>query len=358
MVDDRDVVRRRAGGPGPSCACRAARCRCISGDRRRRAAGSAAPAAGAVGARVAWAWLAGPARLRRAPQVRILRGLEQPFGMSPGRLVARVGAEHAAELLDQLACGRAARRPCGRRSARARRAAARLATRKWRAASEATCGRWVMQRTWRAAASVAQPLADGPRRGAADAGVDLVEHDRRRRRPAPVATLISASITRDSSPPEAISRSGPAAHARVGRDQELDGVGAPAAPKPVERALAGARARATIATSNDASAIASSASSPRTARSERAPRLARARRAARPRAARARRASRVAARASSRAVVSLGVRRAGRARRGSARRARAPPRSCRRAFASAARAARAAPRPAASRAGSASSRSR
>src|SRR6185503_7848479 len=33
---------------------------------------------------------------------RSLRGLKELFGVSPGRLVALVGAEHAAQLLDQL----------------------------------------------------------------------------------------------------------------------------------------------------------------------------------------------------------------------------------------------------------------
>ena len=70
--------------------------------------------------------------------------------------------------------------------------------------------------------------------------------------------LISASITRDSSPPEATSRSGPGGHAGVRADQELDGVAAapgrsgPAAPR---RRSAAPRSR----TSNVASAIASSA---------------------------------------------------------------------------------------------------
>ena len=51
---------------------------------------------------------------------------------------------------------------------------------KWRSASEAICGRWVMQMTWRPAARVAQLLADGAGRLAADPGIDLVEHQRGR----------------------------------------------------------------------------------------------------------------------------------------------------------------------------------
>ena len=52
--------------------------------------------------------------------------------------------------------------------------------------------------------------------------------------------LISASITRDSSPPEATSRSGPGGHAGVRADQELDGV-ATARAERRQRPLAGAR---------------------------------------------------------------------------------------------------------------------
>ena len=89
----------------------------------------------------------------------------------------------------------------------------------------------------------AQVLADRPRGVAADPGVDLVEHQqstdsgellrnsdlplpRRFRRPRPCATLSRASITRESSPPEATSRSGAERAAGVGGDQHLDRVGA------------------------------------------------------------------------------------------------------------------------------------
>ena len=43
-------------------------------------------------------------------------------------------------------------------------------------------GRWVTTSTWWSAAERGERRADGDRRGAADAGVDLVEHQRRRRR--------------------------------------------------------------------------------------------------------------------------------------------------------------------------------
>ena len=56
---------------------------------------------------------------------------------------------------------------------------------------------------------LAQPRADRARGLAADAGVDLVE-DERARPSRRSATPSSASITRDSSPPEAVSRTGPA----------------------------------------------------------------------------------------------------------------------------------------------------
>ena len=67
-----------------------------------------------------------------------------------------------------------------------------------------------MQSTCLRSAELAQPRADGAGGVAADAGVDLVEHERRVGRDGAWATLMIASITRESSPPEAISRSGPA----------------------------------------------------------------------------------------------------------------------------------------------------
>ena len=56
----------------------------------------------------------------------------------------------------------------------------------------------------------AQAGADRARGVPADARVDLVEHERAVGERRSVATLMIASITRESSPPEAISRSGPA----------------------------------------------------------------------------------------------------------------------------------------------------
>ena len=70
----------------------------------------------------------------------------------------------------------------------------------------------------------AQLLADGARRLAADAGVDLVEHERRR------AGLGGDAHQREHHARELAARCGLAqragGHARVGRDQELDVVAA------------------------------------------------------------------------------------------------------------------------------------
>ena len=67
----------------------------------------------------------------------------------------------------------------------------------------------------------AQPLAHRAGRVAADPGVDLVE-DQRCPRPPPAPSPVSASMIRESSPPEAASRSGAGGDPRVGRDPELD----------------------------------------------------------------------------------------------------------------------------------------
>ena len=75
-------------------------------------------------------------------------GSQQLLGVPPGGDVVRVGAEHPHELGDDLPPARAGRPSC----APARRAVS-LPIAKWRAASEAICGRWVMQMTWRPVAS-------------------------------------------------------------------------------------------------------------------------------------------------------------------------------------------------------------
>ena len=189
---------------------------------RRRSTG---PQRGLVVRRGAFAGRAGARTRRGAPHRALVRRLAQAalsssFACRRAATSSGVRAEHPDEL------ARRPRRPraASPSSARARRDGS-FAIEKWRAASEAICGRCVMHRTWRPSASAAQLLAHRPRRLAADARVDLVEDERRgadRRSPRPS----SASITRDSSPPEAISRSGAGGHAGVRRDQELDGVGA------------------------------------------------------------------------------------------------------------------------------------
>ena len=75
-----------------------------------------------------------------------------------------------------------------------------FAIRKCLAASEATWGRWVMQRTWRSGAEPLQPLADRARGLAADAGVDLVEDEGRRAAPAARARRARASPARAPRP--------------------------------------------------------------------------------------------------------------------------------------------------------------
>ena len=97
---------------------------------------------------------------------------------------------------------------------------------KWRSASEAICGRWVMQTTWRPAESAAQLLADGARGLPADAGVDLVEDERR----AAALPRAGDAHQREHHARELAARGRLAQragrHAGVGRDQELDLVGA------------------------------------------------------------------------------------------------------------------------------------
>ncbi len=88
-----------------------------------------------------------------------------------------------------------------------------------------------MQRTCRPRARAREVLADRARRVPPDPGVDLVEHEHG----APLASRCprgreprsaAASITRESSPPEAISRSGPAGMPAFGAIVQLDRVGA------------------------------------------------------------------------------------------------------------------------------------
>ena len=59
----------------------------------------------------------------------------------------------------------------------------------------------------------------------ADAGIDLVEHEGRARCRPPASTTSIASMTRDSSPPEAPLPNGPRSLPRVRREQHRDVVG-------------------------------------------------------------------------------------------------------------------------------------
>ena len=231
--------------------------------------------------------------------------------------VVGVGAEHPHELADDLAARRARARSCSAGSARAS-----FSIEKWRAASDAICGRCVMQSDLAAR----RPARAAARRPRARSGRRCPRRPRRRRASPATrrsATPSSASITRESSPPEAVSRSGAAGTPRVRRDQELDGVGARSAP-----------ARARLERDLEARALHRQLGEP-LAR----PRRRAAARPARARARSSRRARRPLGRAprerapsprssATSAPVELGVR-----ARGSARRARAPPRSCRRACA-------------------------
>ena len=123
--------------------------------------------------------------------------------MAPGGAVVAVGAEHPHELGDDLRLGEL------ETDARVGSAPVSLTIEKCRAPSEAICGRCVMHSTW--------PRSPSSRSRAPTAlavrppmpGVDLVEDQRRLRRGRALAALMIASITRESSPPEAISRSGP-----------------------------------------------------------------------------------------------------------------------------------------------------
>ena len=113
---------------------------------------------------------------------------------------------------------------------------------------------------------LAQLLADRPGGLAADAGVDLVEDQRRPGRPR-AATPISASITRESSPPDAVSRSGPAGTPGLGAIRNSTS-SAPVAAKPPSRGVS--------ETANSAPSIASAASRSRTACASSAPAASRA----------------------------------------------------------------------------------
>ena len=99
--------------------------------------------------------------------------------MARRRLVARLGAEHADDLTDQVVSGDGLDR-----SGRGAVGDASWSILKWLDASDATCGRCVMHRTCAPLGKLAKALADRPRGRAANAGVDLVEDARRAAAPA------------------------------------------------------------------------------------------------------------------------------------------------------------------------------
>ena len=130
--------------------------------------------------------------------------------MTTGGGVVGVGAEHAHQLGDDLALAELD-------DGRTRRLDARVLDDREVARAERGDLRQVGDAQHLAAlAQLAQPRADGARGLTADAGVDLVEDERASAAEAP-ATLMIASITRESSPPEAISRRGRPAHQDWGR---------------------------------------------------------------------------------------------------------------------------------------------
>ncbi len=98
-----------------------------------------------------------------------------------------------------------------------------FSTTTWRSANAATCARWVTHSTWCCAPSTPRRRPDGRPRFATDAGVDLVEHERRRR-------VGEHEPQREHRPRELAARRGlgqrPGRLARVGGEQEGDDVGA------------------------------------------------------------------------------------------------------------------------------------
>ena len=146
-------------------------------------------------------------------------GLEQLFRVPAGRRVLTVGAQHPDELADdlglaQLGDGRAgglARRVLDDREVAVRQ---RRDLRQVGDADDLAAGRELAQLLADGAGGLTPPMPASTSSKTSVAG------------PASAAAPISASITRESSPPEAISRSGPAGTPGFGRDQELDLVGA------------------------------------------------------------------------------------------------------------------------------------
>ena len=134
-----------------------------------------------------------------APTLDVLRPRRALLSMLPLKFAPPTASARQAAFSSSFACRRAATSPASAPSirtsspttaarsscvtvVRAGSADVSLTIVKWRSASEAICGRWVMQMTWRPAGEDAELIADRARGLAADAGVDLVEDERRRPR--------------------------------------------------------------------------------------------------------------------------------------------------------------------------------
>ena len=162
---------------------------------------------------------------RKARVAQASGGREQLAGVAGRRLVGAAAAEHAADLLDDpLAVEALAPSPSPRSPSTS------FSRRKWVAGQRGDLRQVGDADHLAALAERAQPLADDAGGVAADPGVDLVEDQGRRRRP-PAPRPQRASITRESSPPEAASRSGAASIPGFGAILSSTD-SAPPAPKP------------------------------------------------------------------------------------------------------------------------------
>ena len=100
-----------------------------------------------------------------------------------------------------------------------------------------------MQSSWRLRASVFEPSRHRIGDGAADAGVDLVEDQDRRLADRAAVSALSASMMRDSSPPDAMRASGFGRLAGVGGRGETRRCRAPSALERARPASAAGRRR-------------------------------------------------------------------------------------------------------------------
>ena len=164
VVDDRHVAAAQALGQAAWCACPAGRFRAPR-------AGLEYPARPRAQCTSWWELASGSASVSTAPVRRRGAARVRAGGRPRRRRWRRASAPALPSTSPAVQPGHRGLRRC--------RAPVSLTMRKWRSASEATWGRWVMHRTWWRAGQVAQPLAHGPGGVPADAGVDLVEHQQR-----------------------------------------------------------------------------------------------------------------------------------------------------------------------------------